>query len=69
MTIIASRTLVILMMTRQMPDLFSHLGGTHMHRLNYGIFLLSAVAGVLLFAPLNQTQRYLCALPYEVAWH
>src|SRR6266705_7062203 len=51
-TFIASRTLVILIMARRMPDLFLHLGGTHVHHLNYGIFLLSAVAGVLLFAPL-----------------
>lgn len=66
LTFIASRTLVILIMTRKMPDLFLHLGGTHVHHLNYGIFLLSAVAGVLLFAPLNQTQRSLCALAYGV---
>src|ERR1700686_2429264 len=65
-TFIASRTLVILIMARKMPDLFLHLGGTHVHHLNYGIFLLSAVAGVLLFAPLNQAQRSLCALIYGV---
>ena len=56
LTFIASRTLVILIMARKLPDLFLHLGGTHVHHLNYGIFLLSAVAGVLLFAPLNQAQ-------------
>jgi hypothetical protein len=38
-TFIASRTLVILIMAREMPDLFLHMGGTHVHRLNYGIFL------------------------------
>src|ERR1700747_2756481 len=65
-TFIASRTLVILIMSRRLPDLFLHLGGTHVHHLNYGIFLLSAVAGVLLFAPLNQAQRSLCALIYGV---
>ena len=64
---IASRTLVILIMARKMPNLFLHLGGTHVHHLNYGIFLLSAVAGVLLFAPLNQTQRSFCALIYGVS--
>src|SRR5437016_10497161 len=66
LTFIASRTLVILIMSRKMPDLFLHMGGTHVHHLNYGIFLLSAVAGVLLFAPLNQAQRSLCALIYGV---
>jgi len=66
-TFIASRTLVILIMARKMPDLFLHMGGTHVHHLNYGIFLLSAVAGVLLFAPLNHKQRSFCALIYGVS--
>jgi glucose dehydrogenase len=66
-TFIASRTLVILIMTRRMPDLFLHLGGTHVHHLNYGIFLLAAVAGVLLFAKLNQTQRSVCAVLYGLS--
>ena len=34
-TFIASRVLVILIMTRRMPDLFLHMGGTHVHHLNY----------------------------------
>jgi hypothetical protein len=66
-TFIGARTLVILIMTRRMPDLFLHLGGTHVHHLNYGIFLLSTVAGVLLFAQLNNAQRSLCALLYGLA--
>lgn len=66
-TFIASRTLVILIMTRRLPDLFLHLGGTHVHHLNYGIFLLSTVAGVLLFARLNEVQRSVCALLYGVS--
>jgi hypothetical protein len=65
-TFIASRTLVILIMARRMPDLFLHLGGTHVHHLNYGIFLLSAVAGVLLFARLNDKQRSVCTLAYGI---
>src|SRR6202047_53702 len=65
-TFIASRTLVILIMVRRMPDLFLYLGGTHVHHLNYGIFLLSAVAGVLLFARLNEAQRNVCALLYGI---
>jgi hypothetical protein len=65
-TFIASRTLVILIMARRIPDLFLHLGGTHVHHLNYGIFLLSAVAGVLLFAQLNDKQRSVCTLAYGI---
>lgn len=63
-TFLAARTLVILIMTRTMPDLFFHVGGTHVHHLNYGIFLLSTVAGLALFAELNQPQRNLCAWVY-----
>ena len=65
LTFIASRVLVILIMTRHLPDLFLDLGGTHIHHLNYGIFLLSAVGGVLVFTPRpsNRT-RQLCALLY-----
>ena len=66
LTFIASRTLVILIMTRRMPDLFLHLGGTHVHHLNYGIFLLSTICGVLLFAKLNNAQRSTCALVYGI---
>jgi hypothetical protein len=51
-------------MTRSLPDLFLYTGGTHVHHLNYGIFLLSTVAGVLLFARLNRAQRSLSALAY-----
>ena len=65
-TFIASRTLVILIMARRMPDLFLHPGGTHVHHLNYGIFLLCAVAAVLLFARLNDKQRSVCALAYGI---
>jgi hypothetical protein len=66
LTFIASRTLVILIMTRRLPDLFLHLGGTHVHHLNYGIFLLSTVAAVLLFAKVNETQRAACAVIYGI---
>jgi hypothetical protein len=66
LTFIAARTLVILIMTRKMPDLYFYLGGTHVHHLNYGIFLLATVAAVLLFAPLNATQRDFCAVIYGV---
>ena len=66
LTFIVTRTLIILIMTRKVPDLFLYLGGTHVHHLNYGIFLLATIAGVLLFAPLNAAQRSLCALIYGV---
>ena len=64
LTFIASRVLVILIMAKKMPDLFLHMGGTHVHHLNYGIFLLSAVGGVLLFVPLQETGRRWVAFAY-----
>ena len=65
LTFVASRLLVILIMTRRIPDLFLHLGGTHVHHLNYGIFLLSAVGGYLVFtARPSERMRQVCALLY-----
>ena len=59
-TFACARIIVLLIMTRDIPDLFLHIGGTHVHHLNYGIFLLSAVGAALLFtAP---SQRWLSAI-------
>lgn len=49
MTFVCARLLVLLIMSRTIPDLYLHVRGTHVHHLNYGIFLLSAVCGYLLF--------------------
>lgn len=49
LTFVGARVLVILIMTRRIPDMFLHTRGTHVHHLNYGIFLISAVGAVLLF--------------------
>jgi hypothetical protein len=67
LTFIASRVLVILIMARRLPDLFLHLGGTHVHHLNYGIFLLSTIGALLLFATMKQTQLAACAVLYGIA--
>ncbi len=53
LTFLISRVLVLLIMTRRLPDLFFHVGSTHVHHLNYGIFLLCLVAGWGLFVPLR----------------
>jgi hypothetical protein len=67
LTFIVSRVLVILIMTRKIPDFFLHTAGTHMHHLNYGIFLLSALGGVLLFAQnLTEGHRRICAWIYGI---
>jgi hypothetical protein len=41
-----------------------HMGGTHVHHLNYGIFLLSAVGAILLFIPLGETGQKWTAFAY-----
>jgi hypothetical protein len=49
LTFIAARTIVLLIMSHRIPNLYFFLSGTHVHHLNYGIFLLAGVAGFLLF--------------------
>ena len=64
LTFIAARLLVILIMGRMIPDLFLHMGQTHVHHLNYGIFLLCTVAGILLFFQVSDRERWWCAVAY-----
>jgi hypothetical protein len=45
---IASRTVVLLIMARRIPNMYFFLRGTHVHHLNYGIFLLAGVGAYLL---------------------
>ncbi len=49
LTFMAARIVVFLIMSRAIPDLYLFVGGTHVHHLNYGIVLLSAVGAYLIF--------------------
>src|SRR5947209_2214601 len=49
LTFIAARVVSLLTMTHHMPDVYLHVRGTHVHHLNYGIFLLAGVGAYLLF--------------------
>ncbi|WP_438482194.1 hypothetical protein [Oleiharenicola lentus] len=49
LTFACARILVYLIMARVVPDLYFFVGTTHVHHLNYGIFLLSGVGAFLLF--------------------
>jgi hypothetical protein len=50
-TFVTARILVIFIMAGKLPpELFFHVKGTHVHHLNYGIFLLSATGAILLFS-------------------
>ena len=61
-TFMAARVLVFLIVSRRIPDLFLHVGGTHIHHLNYGIFLLSGVGAYLLLVR-PEGRRLLVAAP------
>jgi hypothetical protein len=47
----SARVIVFLIMDRRLPDLYLRLGGTHVHHLNLGIFLLAGIGALLLFRP------------------
>jgi hypothetical protein len=67
LTFIVSRVLVFLIMARLMPDLYMHMGGTHVHHLNYGIFLLCGVGAWMLFLPPEgRRSRNYCAVIYAI---
>jgi hypothetical protein len=65
-TFIAARMLTFLIMTRRIPDLYLYLGGTHVHHLNYGIFLLCGVGAYLLFTPLAERALPPAAVTYGI---
>ncbi len=67
LTFISARTLVFLIMSRSIPDLYLHVKGTHMHHLNYGIILLSAVGGYLVFRRPTDRALRAVALLYGIA--
>lgn len=67
---IITRVWVILIMSRRLPDLYVHVRGTHLHHLNFGIFLLSGVGALLLFGQPAGKQLTATAILYGVglAW-
>ena len=50
-TFVVARLVSILMMLHRMPDIYLHVRDTHVHHLNYGIFLLAGIGAYLLFSP------------------
>jgi hypothetical protein len=67
LTFIISRGMVFLIMSRRIPNLFLFLQGTHVHHLNYGIFLLAFVGGYALFCRPNGRSAELAAIAYGFA--
>ena len=65
-TFALARILVFFIMSHDIPDLYFHFGGTHVHHLNYGIFILSVVGAVLLFEPPSGKWLGSAAIAYGV---
>ena len=66
-TFILSRICVLLIMSDQMPNLYFFMHGTHVHHLNYGIFLLASVCGYSVFRRPMGHAAEITALLYGVA--
>jgi hypothetical protein len=66
LTFICARCIVFLIMSRTIPDLYMHVKGTHVHHLNYGIFLLSGLGGYLLFRHPLGRRRKIAAVLYGI---
>src|SRR5271154_556068 len=67
MTFILARIFVFLIMAQMMPNMYFFMHGTHVHHLNYGIFLLAAVCGYSVFRrPIGRAAE-ITALLYGVA--
>lgn len=66
LTFICARIIVFLIMSRRIPDLYAHVKGTHVHHLNYGIFLLSFVGGYLLFRKPTGAELTLATVLYGI---
>ena len=66
-TFILARVFVFLIMSKAMPNLYFFMGSTHVHHLNYGIFMLSVVAGYSVFRRPTDRRAEITALLYGVA--
>jgi hypothetical protein len=65
-TFLAARTLVYLIMSRRLPNVTFHARGTHVHHLDYGIFLLALVGAALLFWPGSDRLRRGATIAYGI---
>ena len=67
LTFVLARGFVFLIMAGKMPNMYFFLHGTHVHHLNYGIFLMSAVCGYSVFRRPTGRAAEITALLYGVA--
>lgn len=66
-TFILARIFVFMIMSRMMPNLYFFVGNTHVHHLNYGIFLLAAVGGYSVFRRPTGRKAEITAVLYGLA--
>ena len=64
---VLARIFVFLIMAKEMPNFYFFVRGTHVHHLNYGIFLMSAVCGYSVFRRPTGRAAEITALLYGVA--
>jgi hypothetical protein len=65
-TFVLARAFVFLIMAKEIPNFYFFLQGTHVHHLNYGIFLLAAAGGYAVFRHPTGGAAELNALAYGV---
>ena len=66
-TFLLARVCVFLIMADAMPNFYFFLHGTHVHHLNYGIFLLAIVCGYSVFRRPTGRKAEIVAMLYGVA--
>src|SRR5580704_15505128 len=66
-TFILARVFVFLIMSKLMPNMYFFMQGTHVHHLNYGIFLLAIVGGYSVFRRPTGRAANFAATAYGVA--
>ena len=66
-TFVLARICVFLIMAGEMPNFYFFVRGTHVHHLNYGIFLMSVVCGYSVFRRPTGRAAEITALLYGLA--
>ena len=67
LTFIVARAMVFMIMSGRIANLYLFLQGTHVHHLNYGIFLLAGVGGYLLLRSPTGNAAGAAAVVYGIA--
>jgi len=67
LTFLVARAVVLLIMSHRIPNMYFFLQGTHVHHLNYGIFLLTVVGGYSVFRRPTGRAADITALAYGFA--